>query len=523
MKRKLLLLILCLLGTVVCLSQTVQWAVRPTSAQLEGYGKLIKVKNKGKVGLIDHGNHIVVPADYDSISPFRDGYALALSSVGKQLKIEAVISERDFDIQPLSETVYATQYMWFSEGKMPVKGAGGWGYIGTDGNIAIPCQFQAAFPFSEGFASVMLDDRAYYINRDIDYLPVEAGYGNLLFASTFSGEEAVVYSANGYNPKGYVINRRGRIVRPYKVKSTDLKVNKYDHSVGNREQKYKDQVLQLTEDRSYEIFKINQLYGYRKGGRVVLPAQLEKAEPVRGNYANVRFKGQNGILRFIDGNFSVQMKNNRIGIKGSNIEKGHLLLNVPSALADANLILKMYDEKGMEMNLMANTNIGEQREYLFSPIKHPDQSCVEKCRLELWGDNLLLWKDDTEVNYNVSKEIRPVGDSKEKVAEPKLSIAYLSVSTIKPKSKRANPKNVFSVTVAVKNDGDLRGNATITLFVDNKQSGTKRISVKGHGLSDAIFEVSDVRKERYAKVKAILKEGDGKKNGEANIHFMPFN
>ncbi len=522
MKRK-LLIIVCLLGTAVCLSQTVQWAIRPTSAQLEGYGQLIKVKNKGKVGLIDHNSRIIVPAKYDSISPFRDGFALALNSVGKQLKIEAVISERDFDIQPLSETVYATQYMWFSEGKMPVKGTGGWGYIGTDGNIAIPCQFQAAFPFSEGFASVMLDDRAYYINRDIDYLPVEAGYGNLLFASSFLGEEAVVYSANGYNPKGYVINRRGRIIRPYKVKSADLKVNKYDHSVGDREQNYKDQVVQLKEDSSYEIFKSNQLYGYKKGGNIVLPAQLEKAEPVRGNYANVRFKGQNGILRFVDGNFSVKMQNNKIGIKGSNVEKGHLLLNIPSALADANLTLKMYDEKGMEMNMMANTNIGEQREYMFSPATRPDQSCVEKCRLELWGDNLLLWKDKTEISYNVSKEPSPVEDLKEKATGPKLSIAYLSVSTIKPKSKRASPKNVFSVTVAVKNDGDLRGNATITLFVDGKQNGTKSISVKGHGLSDAIFNVADVRKERYAKVKAILKEGDGKKNGEANIHFLPFN
>ena len=243
MARLLVTMLLVFFSVELTNSQTVKWAVRPTSAQLEGYGNLVKIKTKGKVGLINHENRVIVPAEYDSISPFRDGYALAMSSKNNQLKIDAVISESDFDIQPLSETVYATPYMWFSEGKMPVKGISGWGYLGTDGNIAIPCQFQAAFPFSEGLASVMLDDRAYYINRNIDYLPVEAGYGNLLFASTFSGEEAVVYSANGYNPKGYVINRRGRIVKPYKVKSTDLKVNKYDHSVGSREKKYKEQVV----------------------------------------------------------------------------------------------------------------------------------------------------------------------------------------------------------------------------------------------------------------------------------------
>jgi len=504
-------------------SQTVQWAVRPTSAQLEGYGNLIKIKTKGKVGLINHENRIIVPAEYDSISPFRDGYALAMSSKNNQLKIDAVISESDFDIQPLSETVYATPYMWFSEGKMPVKGAGGWGYLGTDGNIAIPCQFQAAFPFSEGFASVMLDDRAYYINRNIDYLPVEAGYGNLLFASTFSGEEAVVYSANGYNPKGYVINRRGRIIKHYKVKSTDLKVNKYDHSVGNREQKYKDQVVQLKEDASYEIYKSDQLYGYKKAGKVVLPAQLDKAEPIRGNFANVRFKGQNGILRIVDGNFSIQMKNNRIEVSGNEIKKGCLQLNVPTALEDANILLKMYDEAGEEMSAQANTNFGELREYLFQPANKPLKNSSQKCKVEIWSENLLLWRGSSEVSYNIRKEPIIIDNPTEKVKESKLSIAYLSVSTIKPKSKRASPKNVFSVTVAVKNDGDLRGNATITLLVDGKQTGIKSISVKGHGLSDAIFNVSDIRKERYAKVKAILKEGDGKKSGEANIHFMPFN
>ena len=148
-------------------AQTVQWAVRPTSAQLEGYGDLLKMRKNGKCGLIDHNNRTIVAAQYDSISPFRDGYALAMNYQGRQMKIEAVISEGDYELMPLTETLYATRYMWFSDGKMPVKGNGGWGYLGTDGNVAIPCQFQAAHPFSEGFASVMIDDKAYYIDRNM--------------------------------------------------------------------------------------------------------------------------------------------------------------------------------------------------------------------------------------------------------------------------------------------------------------------------------------------------------------------
>ena len=122
MRRKLTFIFIVLIGAVSASSQTVQWAVRPTSAQLEGYGRLLKVRKNGKIGLMDHNNREIVPAKFDSISPFRDGFALAMNRSGKQLRIEAVISDGDFEMQPLSETVYATRYMWFSDGKMPVKG-----------------------------------------------------------------------------------------------------------------------------------------------------------------------------------------------------------------------------------------------------------------------------------------------------------------------------------------------------------------------------------------------------------------
>ena len=526
MKRKLLLLILCLLGTVVCLSQTVQWAVRPTSAQLEGYGRLLKVRKNGKIGLMDHNNREIVPARFDSISPFRDGFALAMNRTGKQLKIEAVISDGDFEMQPLSETVYATRYMWFSDGKMPVKGSDGWGYLGTDGNMAIPCQFQAAFPFSEGFASVLMDDKAYYIDRNMDYLNVEAGYGNLVFASTFSGNEAVVYSGNSYTPKGYVINRRGRIVRSYKVKSSELKINKYDHSVGDRSQQYREQVEQLQPDSRYSVYQENRLYGYKKNGEIVLPAQLEKAEPVRGDYANVRFKGQNGVLRMIDGKFSMHMSNNRISVSGNQISKGNFNLSIPIALEDASIQIRMIDNQGNEMVVQSYNNQGTNRSYSFQPVDVSQASSSSNYRVEVWNDNLMLWKKDCLVNYLVEKHPKKV--EKEPIikeeASPKLRIASLSLSKPRAKGKRANPKNDFYVTVTVSNSGDERGNAAVSLYVDGKPVGNKNISVRGQGTADAIFSVSDVRKERYAKVKAILKNGkNGKNSDEANIHFMPFN
>lgn len=500
-------------------AQTVQWAVRPTSAQLEGYGDLLKMRKNGKCGLIDHNNRTIVAAQYDSISPFRDGYALAMNYQGRQMKIEAVISEGDYELMPLTETLYATRYMWFSDGKMPVKGNGGWGYLGTDGNVAIPCQFQAAHPFSEGFASVMIDDKAYYIDRNMDYLPVEVGYGNLVFASTFSGNEAIVYSGNSYTPKGYVINRRGRIVRSYKVKPDELKVNKYDHSVGDKSQIFNSQVSQLPVDSHYSVYEEKGLYGYKKNGVIVLPAQLDKAEQVRGDYANVRYKGQNGVLHMVEGNFSMSLESKDIEIKGSQSDKGCLNVNIPSALEDAAIRLRMYDRQGNEMYLQANNSQGEHRSYSFHPTIIPNQSNTLSYRVEIWNDNLMLWSNNCSINYIVKKEPKD-NPSADVVEKPKLTIASLSLSAPKASSKRANPKNDFYVTVTVRNSGDERGNGVVSLSVDGQPVGSKNIGVRGHGSANAIFAVSNIRKERYAKVRATLKNGN--KSQEASIHFMPF-
>ncbi len=520
MKRQLILAIIAIMTGVTDMSaQTVQWAVRPTSAQIEDYGDLLKIRKNGKCGLINKGSETIVPTAYDSISPFRDGYAFAMNRQGKSFKIEAVISDGDYELQPVTETVYATRYLWFSDGKMPVKGDGGWGYLGPDGNMAIPCQFQQAFPFSEGYASVIINDKAYYVNRYMDYLNVEAGYGDLIFASTFYGGEAVVFSKNR---KGYVINKQGRTLRTYKEKAENLKVNRIDHSVGDRAAAFKTQVAQLHSDPSYTVFKENGKYGYKKGNAIVLPAQLDKAEPVCGGYANVTFGNQNGILRFVDGSFSLQLENQRVDVSADNAGRNFLQLNVPKELEDANLKLRITDQQGHQYLVQATNTVGEHRTFSFRPADTPADSKLSQCTAAVWGENLLLWSTDFEVSYNVApapkEEVKAV--PKEEKPQPKLSIASMSLSAPRPGSKRANPKNDFFVTVQVSNSGDERGDALVTLFLNNKKMDTKLVSVKGHASASAIFKIPDVRKEYYAKAKAMLK--NGRYSQEAEILFKPF-
>ena len=520
------LIIIAVFSIMGVQAQTVQWAVRPSSAQIENYGQLLKVRKDGKCGLIDHSDQEIIPVRYDSITPFRDGFAFVLNNAGNQMKIEGVLSEGDYELMPVSETVYATSYLWFSEGKMPVKGDGGWGYLDTDGNIVIPCQYQIAYPFSEGFASVKLDNKTYYINRRMNYLPVEVGFGELVFGSTFSGQEAIVYSGYSLTPKGYVINKRGKVLRKLKEKLSDLKVNKYDHSVGNRAQLYKDQVRQLEVDGRYSVFQENGLYGYKKDGVVVLPAQLDNAEPIRGEFANVQYKGQFGVLHIVDGSFAAEIESRKIDVVGKEVEKGFIKVNIPEALANAPIQMIMVNEQGERMLVQALSTQGEQRSFSFLPTKVPNKSQKVNCTMELWSENLLLWKNNDNLEYAVAKPVA-IGETVKVKAEPakadrKLSIASFSLSAPKAKGKFADPNFIFYVNVVVQNTGDRSGNAVVALKVDGKQMGSPRsVNVRGRSSSAPVQlpVATNVKKERYTKVQATL--SDGKSSQEVVIHVMP--
>ena len=514
MNRKIIFLLCLFISGQIC-SQTMQWAVRPTSAKIENYGSLLKVRKGGKCGFIDHNDKEIIPVKYDSITSFQNGYALAMNVHGGKMKIEGVISEGDYDLMPLAEDIYATPYLWFSEGKMPVIGSSGWGYLGTDGNMIIPCQFQRAYPFSEGWASVMIDNKAYYIDQSMNYLSVEAGYGDLVFASTFSGNEAVVYSRN---MKGYVINRQGRKVRSYNVKATELKTNKYDNSIGDRVQKFKEQVQHLQQDNRYTVFEESGKYGYKLGNKVILPAQFESAEPVRGDYANVRFKGQNGVLHIVDGTFSLEMENTKIELGKGKTGKGYLQLKIPNALEESVVLLRITDQYNTDYIVQTTTNWGSSRTYSFWPKNFPKSSTLSQCFIEVWSDDLLLWKDNCDVSYNVMSEAveEPIIEE----ATTTLRSASFSIATPKASSKRANPKNEFFISVAVSNNGDIRGETNVTLYVNGQAISTKKISVRGQSTANAIFSIPNVTKERLVKTKATLK--NGRSSQESSIVLKSF-
>lgn len=186
-------------------------------------------------------------------------------------------------------------------------------------------------------------------------------------------------------------------------------------------------------------------------------------------------------------------------------------------MEDASLTVKVIDSDGKEVNVQANVAIGQHRSYTFLPNTTPKEDGPNFYELEIWSESLLLSKDDIAINYTIKKKTATTKVTTY-IAENK--VPKLSISQPKATSKRANPKNDFYIAVAVNNSGDAYGNGSVTLYVNDQLVGSKSVGVRSHGIANAVFAIPGIKKERYARVKAVLKNGTSQ---ESNIHFMPFN
>ncbi|HEU5340960.1 WG repeat-containing protein [Edaphobacter sp.] len=191
---------------------------------------LCGVQKDGKWGYIDTGGHLVIPTQFDSVSPFVEG--LAKVNLGKQVGF--IDKTGHYAINPQFDDAYS-----FHNGLAVVRADGGWGfidktgayaikpsfqtvdpngfwdglamvcqgkcgYINRDGKFVIKAQFDGEGPFSEGMASVQVDNKWGYINT-AGTIVVNPQFDQ---ASAFSGGLAAV-SASGHTG---TIDKQGKYV-----------------------------------------------------------------------------------------------------------------------------------------------------------------------------------------------------------------------------------------------------------------------------------------------------------------------
>jgi len=159
---------------------------------------LIQVKIGEKWGYLDKGGKIGIPAKYESTTSFDDGLAIAKVS-GNYVVIDTKGTEK---------TVVGTgitEIRQFSEKLAPFRGADRkYGFIGADGKIAIPGQFESVGYFKNGLAWAKTPERLLgYINPKGDWViqpQFDAGHD-------FDAESGLARVKKG--PKWMYVNKSG--------------------------------------------------------------------------------------------------------------------------------------------------------------------------------------------------------------------------------------------------------------------------------------------------------------------------
>lgn len=158
-------------------------------------------------GYIDKKGKLLTPLKYYITYSFSNGLSLAEINDKAQRKSWYVyVDTLGNEALTLDDTYYASS---FSEGLAAVGKSHEYeriyGYMDTEGNLAIPFQFSAAGPFSEGLAAVRVGNKWGFIDKT-GKIVIEPQFNDALYFS--EGRCAVEATRWGY------INTQGELVIP---------------------------------------------------------------------------------------------------------------------------------------------------------------------------------------------------------------------------------------------------------------------------------------------------------------------
>jgi hypothetical protein len=210
----------------------------------------IIITKKGKVGMIDRNNKIIVRAKYDNITPVPNGLAKIqlkekygyINMDGKvkvPIKYEETVDYYSSDyiaarkknryhiIHKSGKIIYTNDEVpkdfrfrdfYFLDGLMVIEKNKKYGYIDTLGNLVIKMIYDKASNFNDGLASVCIDSSWYFINTKGEVkIKVQGKFENV---DGFSNERAKV--ENLYDPSNISYSRfgfidtTGNLVIPFK-------------------------------------------------------------------------------------------------------------------------------------------------------------------------------------------------------------------------------------------------------------------------------------------------------------------
>ena len=390
-------------------AQTIQWLVKPNYDTISHLnGSIFKCKTAGRVQLINTKGEELLTSLADSVTNYSENLALVLDKSGKKLKIRGIINESG-NFTRVYDELFANKYSYYSEGLVSVTAPSGKaGYLDHKGNEVIPCQYRIARPFIKGWASVEPSKRkkqTIYINHQRQTLNIQnPHHGNVVMGSSFnsSGEALIAY----YNNDNAIINTQGMVVRDYKRKENVTPIRTYDFSFDESgKNSFANPDLGLSFDSELLPFTSNQLMGYKKTNRVVVPPQFTWAEQFANDCAIICQKNKFGIVKLVEGSFSGTFDGDDLVITTGKTAPSYIYsLAIPESL-DPDALQVMFDIGDGNMQTVDLKN----NKYEFTPFVEKSTGICEM-KMQVLSDGLLLWSDSMEksvmsVNLDISSPI----------------------------------------------------------------------------------------------------------------------
>ena len=473
-------------------AKTVSWAISPKYDKLSRYNSDIFVfQQNGKWGMVKPGNIEILPASYEYITPFTNGYALAGVKEGAQYLLQAVISETG-DVSTLNEKLYLpASNQYFSDGKLVVSNRNGkFGYINPSGQIIIKCQFDNALPFKEGWAPVKQGNYFKYINETYDRTPsrsvmvVDFHYGEMTLASCFSNGRAAI----AYNKDFALIGTNGQKVR--KLNETEFKQT---YKNNNAAPKGNDG---FQTSKSYTEYSENGYYGIKQGEEIIAKPQFN-ALPIQysDGYIVADKNNRQGLLSIVDGNYSFDIKSAtgskselEVDRKG-NVEGVNLNIFTPSTRNDLKLLVDCGNGVMQDLTSQLTSNSSSES-VSFTPILSANaENCVIKAALE--NDGILV--AETSNNFSVSYPIK------------------LRVSQPGPDTIQANESDIAVFSSTVYNDS----NKPVEVTAKWSTGGQETRTIPAH--SKSVFSSSIRVNENHTRTVSITLS-----TGESNSRSIYF-
>ncbi len=309
------------------IANTVKWTILPEYDYLEPYCEgIYKYVDHATIGLVEESGNVIEGSQCDSIMPPNaDGLALLLQNPGNSeatlvgifncKKRKVILVDNDFKVN--------MDFAFFNDDRLPIcDSEGNWGYLGIDGQIAIPCQYKQAGPFSLQLAPVRLNNEnknVVYIKSDGTRITVDVNKGTnkgIIGDGTpfFMDSTADVH----FNGKYWRITRNGK-------KKNNIAKSEYHRSIDDWLSEYRQSMQKNTVvstlDRTLMQTFLDSPEGQIINGQVSVFSTI-------GDQAIVGYKGKMGLLQRVQGDFYMGMAADQVTVKDKKVEPQVLKVDV---------------------------------------------------------------------------------------------------------------------------------------------------------------------------------------------------